>query len=242
MSLSSSFECGDVIAAVSHEVRQPLASIRGLTEMLLGHWSDFSDKDKTDMLYEVQHNAERVGRLIDELLEASRSEAGPLMLRQKETYVAALVARVAAGLRLSYPDLQVDVRFPPELPNVWVDPFKLEQVLANLLENAYKHGSPAHVVVAGVVKSTTSGGFVEISVSDKGNGIPPEELPHVTDKYFRGASSHQGGLGLGLWISKGIVEAHGGELVASSVPGQGATVRFTIPLHDDATAGKLAGK
>jgi signal transduction histidine kinase len=265
-------ELSDFIAAVSHEVRQPVASIRGLTEMLLGHWADFSEKEKIDMLREVHHNGDRVGRLVDELLEASRSGTSQLVLRRQETDVSALVAQVTSDLRISHPDLEVSVELSPELPKVLVDPFKLEQVLANILENACEHGSAADVQVAGALKPMPGGDVVEISVSDKGKGIARRDLSHVSEMSFRGATGDpagpgpegpgpegpgpegpgpeglgrrgpgQKGLGLGLWISKGIVEAHGGELVASSVPGEGTTMSFTIPLHDGAGAGKLAGK
>jgi signal transduction histidine kinase len=232
----------ELLATVSHELRQPLASIRGLTEMLLGHWADFSDNDKTDMLREVHHNAARVGCLVDELLEASRSVARPPVLQRRETDMAALVARVARSLKISHPELEVSVEQSPRLPKALVDPFKVEQVLANLLENAGQHGSAAGVQVAATLRSARGDDVVEISVSDKGNGIAPGDLPHITEKFFRAAKGRGDGLGLGLWISRQIVEAHGGELMASSVPGEGTTLRFTIPLHPRPAAGKLAGK
>ncbi len=242
MSASHRPQCDEFIATLSHELRQPVASIRALTEMLLGHWADFSDNDKTDMLSEVSHNAERLGRLIDGLIEASRSKPSRPGPRRRETDVGALVAGVARNLKISHPELEVSVELPPGLPNVLVDPFKLEQVLGNLLENACRHGSPAGVQVAAALKPGRRGDVVEISVSDKGTGIAPGDLPHVTEKFFRAAKGRDDGLGLGLWISKQIIEAHGGELVAESVPGEGTTVRFTIPLHHRPAAGKLAGK
>jgi signal transduction histidine kinase len=232
----------DDIAAVSHEVRQPLASVRGLTEMLLGRWAEFSDEDKTDMLTEVRHNAERVGRLIDELLEASRSGTSEPVLRRRETDIAALVARVGRDVRITHPELDLSLECDTGLPPVMVDAFKVEQVLANVLQNACQHGSPAGVRVAVVLQPVLRGDVVRVSVSDNGKGINRGDLRHVTEKFFRGPEGRQSGLGLGLWISKGIVEAHGGELVVSSVPGAGTTLCFTIPLQDGAAAGKLAGK
>ncbi|MGH9106909.1 MAG: sensor histidine kinase [Acidimicrobiales bacterium] len=233
---------GELIATVSHELRQPLASIRGFTEMLLGHWDDFTDGDKVDILGAVHHDALRLSRLVDELLDVSRLESGRMPLFRRETDIAPLVHRVLADLKLVYPELQATVEIPARFPPLAADPFKLEQVLANILENACKYGSPGTVRISLAERSGPGRGTAEIAVSDQGAGIDPEELPHITEKFFhRGAESEVGGLGLGLWISRGIVEAHGGALVATSGRGQGTTVRFTIPLHQGRSAGKLAG-
>lgn len=232
---------GELIAAVSHELRQPLASIRGLTEMMLGHWADFSDEDKAQMLKEVLHDAERVGRLIDELLDVSRLESGKLALHRRAVDMGELVARVVNKLKVSYPTLEAKVDLDTQFPTVVADPFKLEQVLANILENACKYGSPVGIHITGSYNWAPGASEVEISVTDNGLGIAAKDLPHVTEKFYRGAEGTPGGLGLGLWISKGIVEAHGGELVATSAAGKGTTVSFTIPLHEDARTGKLAG-
>ena len=209
--------------------------------MLLGHWADFSDQDKLEMLLEIVHDAERVGRLIDELLDVSRLDSGRLRLHVRETSLSELAERVAAKVKLSYPALDAVVDLPEQLPTVAVDPFKIEQVLANLLENACKYGSGAGVRVTGAYAAGPGGGEVCVSVSDGGPGISAEDLPHVTEKFFRGVDSKPSGLGLGLWISKGIVEAHGGKLTLASPSGEGTTVRFTIPLRDQARAGKLQG-
>jgi len=241
MSSDGSTSLGELIAAVSHELRQPLASIRGLTEMMLGHWADFSDDDKVRMLQGVLHDAERVGRMIDELLDVSRLESGQLALHTRATDVGAVAARVVNNLKLSYPDLEATVDIGPQLPTIMVDAFKLEQVFANIVENACKYGSPAGIHIAASHNPAPGAPEVEISVSDRGEGIAAEDLPHVTEKFFRGGEGKSTGLGLGLWISKEIVEAHGGELVATSVVGTGTTVRFTIPLHEAARTGKLAG-
>lgn len=236
---------GDLVAAVSHELRQPLASIRGFTEMLLAHWADFADSDKVEMLGQVLHDAKRVGRLVDELLDVTRLESGQLVLHRSEVDIAELVAHVAADLKPAYPALELAVDLPASFPRLAVDPFKFEQVLANVLENACKYGDPGTVRVTGTVEP--SGGVV-LAVSDAGRGIRAEDLPHVTEKFYRAAGSaaardtgQPGGLGLGLWISKAIVEAHGGGLVAASAAGQGTTVRIAIPQQAGAGTGKLAG-
>ncbi len=119
------------------------------------------------------------------------------------------------------------VEIPADLPLVEVDAAQLEHVVANLVENAAKYASPKGMTVAGEVQN----GQVTISVADRGEGIPPSDLPRVFTKFFRRAETRPTGSGLGLWISRGLVEAHGGELVVESVMGQGSTFRFTLPTQ-----------
>jgi signal transduction histidine kinase len=238
---------GELIATISHELRQPLASIRGFTEMLLSHWPDFPDDDKIEMLKEILHDAIRLGRLVDELLDVSRLGRGALPLRRLPTEVAEVVARAVANLKLSYPGLDVIVEMPGPAPVVMADPFKLEQVVTNIVDNSLRHGGARTVRVNASYQRAPGGERrVEVAITDDGTGIRPDELPHVTEKFFRSAGSETGGLGLGLWISKGIVEAHGGELVATSGPGRGTTVRFTVAVDGDdlapaGTAGTRTG-
>jgi signal transduction histidine kinase len=231
---------GELIATASHELRQPLASVRGFTEMLLGHWDEFSDAEKQEMLKAVLHDAVRLARLVDELLDVGRLESGRLQLNPRETALADLVRSVVNDLKASHPTLDAALDVPEGFPPLLVDPFKLEQVLANVVENCCKHGAPATVRIS-VARVAGVEDMAEVSVSDRGPGIPPEELPHVTEKFFRRNDRRANGLGLGLWISKGIIEAHGGSLVASSPPGEGATVRFTVPLSHPAS-GRGGGK
>jgi hypothetical protein len=230
----------DLVGSVSHELRQPLASVRGFTEMLLGHWADFPDSEKLEMLQQVLHEAKRLGHLVDELLDVSRLESGHMPLHCKETDLVKLASVVVADLAPSYPELVASIEFPGAFPTVTVDPFKLEQVVTNVVENACKYGSPGTVRIIGSFRPARSGPEVVLEISDHGRGIAAEDLPHIAEKFYRGEASEVAGLGLGLWISKGIVEAHGGELAITSAPGEGTTVQVTIPLRDPAGPGKLA--
>jgi len=228
------------VAAVSHELRQPLASIRGFTEMLLNHWADFSEAEKLEMLGEVLHEAKRVGSLVDELIGTSRGPgSSPLELRP--TLVGLVVAQAVRNLEAVFPSLQVGIEVPDDLPEVMADAFKLEQVVTNVVENAYKYGLSQDVRVTLARRPGRRGEEVAVTVADSGPGIEPQDLPHVTEKFYRSARNPLGGLGLGLWISRQIVEAHGGDLTAVSGPGQGTAITFTIPLRPPAKAGKLAG-
>jgi signal transduction histidine kinase len=133
-----------------------------------------------------------------------------------------VVDKVAMGID----DLDCSVRFAEGFPRVYADPDKVEQVLTNLVENAAKYGSPLDMEVVGEVQD----GVASVAVRDTGEGIPAEDLPRVFTKFFRRDHGRPNGTGLGLWISRGLVEAHGGQLTASSDLGTGSTFRFTLPI------------
>ncbi|HZN14991.1 MAG TPA: ATP-binding protein [Acidimicrobiales bacterium] len=216
----------EIVSTVSHELRSPLTSVKGYTSLLLNRWDRLTDDQKRMMLEQVNHDADRVTRLITELLDISRLETGRLVLRRQMVDVASVATSVVEKLVMEYPDLDVALKFPDTLPRPYADPDKVEQVLSNLVENACKYGSPTGLLVTGELADRQ----VAVSVSDKGDGIATEDLPRVFDKFFRRAEGKPTGSGLGLWISRGLVEAHGGRLSATSIPGQGTTFRFTLPL------------
>ena len=215
----------EVISTVSHELRSPLTSVKGYTSLLLNRWDRLADDQKRMMLEQVHHDADRVTRLVTELLDISRLESGRLVLRRQLVDIPNLVNAVTEKVRMTEPELDVDVRFPPEFPRAYADPDKVEQVLTNLVENAAKYASPKGMAVAGEAHN----GLVAISVVDRGEGIPSSDLPRVFTKFFRRAETRPTGSGLGLWISRGLVEAHGGRLVVESVMGRGSTFKFTLP-------------
>lgn len=220
----------EVVSTVSHELRSPLTSVKGYTSLMLNRWDRLSDDQKRMMLEQVNHDADRVVRLITELLDISRLETGGLVLRRQLIDLAQLAATVIAKVRLEYPQLDADLRFEDGMPKAWADPDKVEQVLTNLVENACKYASPEGLLVQG--GAAASGESVNVVVTDQGEGIPSQDLPKVFTKFFRRSEGKPTGSGLGLWISRGLVEAHGGELTAESPAGQGASFRFTLPLID----------
>ncbi len=218
----------EVVSTVSHELRSPLTSVKGYTSLLLNRWERLKDEQKKMMLEQVHHDADRVTRLITELLDISRLETGRLVLRRQLVDLADLAQRVVEKLALTYTDLDCTVTFPDGFPHVYADPDKLEQVLTNLVENAAKYGSTEGMTVVGEVRD----GEIAVSVTDKGEGIPAHDLPKVFKKFFRRDMGKPTGTGLGLWISRGLVEAHGGRLTASSEMGEGSVFSFTLPLVD----------
>jgi PAS domain S-box-containing protein len=218
----------EIVSAVSHELRAPLTSVKGYTGLLINRWDRLGDDEKRLMLEQVNHDADRVARLIRELLDISRLESDRLVLRRQLVDLPALAANVVAKVGLQYDTLEAQTVFPADFPTVYADPDKLEQVLTNLVENACKYGSPRGLRIEGGADART----VSIAVTDRGEGIPPADLRRVFGKFFCRDAGRPTGSGLGLWISRGLVESHGGVLVAESNEGTGATFRFTLPLID----------
>ena len=218
----------EVVSTVSHELRSPLTSVKGYTSLLLNRWDRLKDEQKRMMLEQVHHDADRVTRLITELLDISRLETGRLVLRRQLVDLPELTAQVVDKLSLTYTDLECVVSFAEGFPRVYADPDKLEQVLTNLVENAAKYASPAGMRVDGEILEAS----VAVAVSDTGEGIPAADLPKVFKKFFRRDMGKPTGTGLGLWISRGLVEAHGGRLAATSELGNGSVFRFTLPIVD----------
>jgi PAS domain S-box-containing protein len=217
----------EIVSTVSHELRSPLTSVKGYTGLLLSRWDRLKDEQKLEMLEQVHHDADRVKRLIDELLDISRLETGRLHLRRQMVDLGVLASSVLEKVGMEYMDLEATMTFAADVPEVYADPDKLTQVLTNLVENACKYGSAVGMAVSASVVANE----VALSVADCGEGIPEADLPRVFNKFFRRDMGRPTGSGLGLWISRGLVEAHGGHLTASSVLGTGTTFSFTLPLY-----------
>ncbi|GAA3993367.1 ATP-binding protein [Streptomyces sp. NBC_01352] len=224
----------ELIATVAHELRSPLTSVKGFTATLLAKWERFTDDQKRLMLETVDADADRVTRLIAELLDISRIDSGRLELRRQPVDIGAAVGRhiqayVAAGLAAD----RFLLRLEQPLPDLWADPDKIDQVLSNLLENAVRHGEGTVTIDITATASPREGeghenAATSVTVSDEGSGIPEESMNRVFTRFWRG--SKRGGTGLGLYIVKGIVEAHGGTITVGRAPGGGAEFRFTLPV------------
>lgn len=216
----------EIVSTVSHELRSPLTSVKGYTSLLLNRWDRLRDDQKRMMLEQVNHDADRVTRLITELLDISRLESGRLVLRRQMVDLTDLSRTVVEKVKMEYPDLDCVVDFPDSFPTVYADADKVVQVLTNLVENACKYASPVGLRLEGSISDT----LASVAVSDQGEGFPERDLARVFTKFFRRAETKPNGTGLGLWISRGLVEAHGGRLDVRSTPGKGSTFSFTLPL------------
>jgi PAS domain S-box-containing protein len=217
---------GELVSTLAHELRSPLTSVKGFTSTLLHRWERFTDDQKREMLKTVNMDADRVTRLIKELLDVSRIDAGRLELRRKEFDLAAMAEGIVGRFALTHDRHQFQLTFPDGFPPVYADPDKIEQVLTNLVENAVKYSDGGAVTVTGQVTETE----VEVAVRDQGVGIPADQLPLIFTKFYRRAGhGSPSGTGLGLFIARGLVEAHSGRIWADSSPEHGTTLRFRLP-------------
>ena len=216
----------DLISTVAHELRSPLTSVKGFTATLLAKWDRFNDDQKKVMLETVNADADRVTRLLADLLDVSRIDAGRLELHRQVVDIEHSIRKAFAGrIASGEPESRFVLKATGELPEMWVDPDKIDQVVGNLVENALKYGAGT-VTVA--LHGTPAG--AEVTVSDEGEGIPQEMLARVFTKFWRrGDGGRRQGTGLGLFIVKGLVEAHGGEITAGRAASGGAQFRFTLP-------------
>jgi PAS domain S-box-containing protein len=225
-------EKSEVISAVSHELRSPLTSVKGFTSTLLHRWDRFDDETKKHLLVTIESDADRVTRLIGELLDVSRIEAGRLQLRRYPIDVADIARKVTGRLAPTSQAHALAAGFPEGFPAAYADPDKIEQVLTNLVENAIKHTDGGTVTVSGAVH----GSRLQVDVADEGEGIPRDHRLAVFGKFFRrgGRAGAPSGTGLGLYISKGLIEAHGGKIWVDGGPGGGSVFSFTLPLATEA--------
>ena len=216
-----------MIADVAHELRTPLTVIRGQLEALRdGVFSPTPDK-----LEELDEEALLLDRLVEDLHELALAEAGELRLERGPTDLGRLITRLAARVqgRLAEQGVELGLALPEGLPKLDLDSDRIEQVLHNLLSNAGRYTPRGGKITVAVEDRPAE---VLISVSDTGRGIPPEELPRIFERFYRGEQSRSrrsGGAGLGLAIAKQLVEAHGGRIWAASEVDRGTTVCFTLP-------------
>lgn len=219
----------EFVANVSHELRTPLSLIKGYVETLLDGARNNPDVAE-HFLRIVARNAERLDLLIQDLLTISALESGQVQLQLQSVSLRTVADRVFADLKSRANSRNVVLK--SELPDLtaYADENRLEQVLANLVDNAIKYGrSQGNVIVGG---KSLDGGKIEVFVKDDGPGIPAESLDRIFERFYRvdkARSREQGGTGLGLSIVKHIVQNHGGEVWAKSEPGKGATFFFTLP-------------
>jgi PAS domain S-box-containing protein len=215
-----------LISTVAHELRSPLTSVKGFTSTLLRRWDRFTDDQKRLMLETVEADADRVTRLITELLDISRMDAGRLDVRRQVVDLEALVrGQVARAVATGEEEDRFRVVVPVSpLPELWADPDRLEQVLSNLVGNAVRHGA-GRVTVS--VLAGEGGDGVVLVVEDEGEGIAEEHISMVFTKFWRG--ERRGGTGLGLYVVRGLVEAHGGRISVGRSEAGGARFRVSLP-------------
>jgi two-component system sensor histidine kinase KdpD len=218
-----------LLSSVSHDLRTPLATIMGSASSLLEDGTHFQRGTWQDLLQSIVDEAERLNRLVSNLLNMTRLEAGALAVKKEwhplEEVVGTALARMEKRLR----DRPVNIRLPANLPLVHIDGVLIEQVFINLLDNGVKH-TP---VRSGIdISASVSDGTMLVEVADRGPGFTPGEEERVFDKFYRGQTTGSRGVGLGLTICRAIIEAHGGKIWAENRVGGGAVFRFTLPARE----------
>jgi signal transduction histidine kinase len=218
-----------LLSTVSHELRTPLTAIRGQTSTLLDYADEIGPAELREALRIVDEQAARLDELISHILDMSRIESGTLHVEPIATDVGPILEETVAQLGSQASHHQLEVQAPAHLPLVQADPRRVRQILGNLLDNAIKF-SPAGTTIT--VNAAHDAKTLRVSVSDQGPGIAPEHLPHLFDRFYRieGNGRRAGGVGLGLAICKGLVEAMGGQVSVSSRVGQGSTFGFSLRL------------
>ncbi|HEY3821448.1 MAG TPA: sensor histidine kinase KdpD [Polyangiaceae bacterium] len=226
-----------LLSSVSHDLRTPLAVVTGATSSLLDEHGPRDEHVRRELLQTVHEEALRLNRLVRNLLDMTRLEAGALKVHEEmqpiEEVVGSALDRMDDRLR----GRAVDTRIPADLPLVPFDSALIEQVLINLLENATKY-TPAGTPIE--VAARTLERFVEVEVNDRGPGVGPRDTERVFDKFYRAREGEGGGVGLGLTICRGIVSAHGGRIWVEERAGGGASFRFRLPLEPKASGPALA--
>ncbi len=217
----------DLVANVSHELKTPISALQARLENLL----DGVEEPDPVLIGVMLQQAERLSRLVDQLLDLSRLESGDLPLEIESVQLASLVERVVNEVEVARSDRQIHARnlVPNDLPPLEADRERLHQVLFNLVDNAFRFTPPGGEVT---VRAIRENGSCEVSVEDTGPGIPPEHLPLVFERFYRvdpSRSREDGGTGIGLAIARSVVEAHGGRIWAESRIGEGSRFLFVLP-------------
>ena len=218
----------EFISTASHELRTPLTSVQMGVHLLLERVAGELNEKQVEVLSSCREDCERLDKLMRDLLDLSRIEAGERKRVLATVRTKELICAASQELRpqVEAKGLAFKVDAPLELPNVLVDRSQVERVLANLVVNAIRHTKQGEIRISALPR----GNFVAVSVSDTGAGIPHEYLPHVFEKFVQVPGVATGGAGLGLAISRLIVEGHGGQISAQSEPEKGSTFTFTLPI------------
>jgi two-component system sensor histidine kinase KdpD len=226
-----------LLSSVSHDLRTPLATITGAATTLLDQEGRLEPSTQRDLLESIREEADRLNRLVQNLLEMTRLQSGELRLRREWHSIEEVIGAALRRLDKRLTGRRVTTRVPPELPLVAIDGVLIEQVLVNLLDNALKYtpaGSPIEIIATATDQAMT------VEVSDRGPGIPAGEEEKIFEKFYRSHPDDARGAGLGLAICQAVVRAHGGRIWAQNLPGGGVAFLFTLPFTEEPPAMKLA--
>jgi two-component system sensor histidine kinase KdpD len=222
-----------MLNAVSHDLRTPLSSIIASAGSLRQRDVQWTEADRVEFATVIENEAERLNRLVGNLLDLSRIEAGSLKPEKGWYDLRALIREVAGRLRPLSASHKLTIDLPADLPPLNFDYVEIDQVVSNLIENAIKYTPPDTEIR---VSARVAAGVAQVEVADRGPGIPREAIPHLFDAFYRapGRDARVRGSGVGLAVAKGLVEAHGGKIEAENRPDGGARFVFTLPVEEEA--------
>lgn len=216
-----------LISTIAHELRSPLTGVKGFSSTLLRRWDQFTEEQRLTMLEAIDADADRLTRLITDLLDVSRIDTGKLRIHEVPLETRTILARhVARAVAAGHDQATFTITVADGAEEVYADSDRLDQVLSNLVENAIRHGQST-VDLTAAPRTVDGEKGVTISITDDGPGIPTEQRRAVFSRFWHGPSGT--GTGLGLYIVKGIVEAHGGFAEIDDASGGGAVVRIFLP-------------
>jgi PAS domain S-box-containing protein len=216
------------ISVISHELKTPVALIKGYVSTLRREDAAWERSIVEDSLAVIEEEADRLTELIENLLDASRLQAGALKINLCDVNMNVLAERVSERFRTQTDLHKIVVDFPPDFPVVLADEDRLEQVFYNLISNAIKYSSEGgEIRITGQARPDQ----IIVCVSDQGPGIAPEDVPHVFDRFYRSPNAKRTtkGAGLGLFLARAVIEAHGGRIWVDPRPGDGARICFSLP-------------
>lgn len=217
----------DFIRALSHDLRNPLTVISGQAQWLERHFAQQDLPRGMRAAQAIRLSSRQIAAMVDDLLESVRLESGQMALQRRQVDLAGLVADIAGRIGTRDDRVRLRVECPREVPPVWADPAHVERAVVNLVTNALKYSPPEKPVQ---VRVEPGDGEAVVSVIDRGIGIPPEDLPYLFERFYRARSGRQAeGLGLGLYITRLIVTAHGGRVWVESLLDEGSAFHFTLP-------------
>jgi two-component system, OmpR family, sensor histidine kinase KdpD len=216
-----------ILSSVSHDLRTPLATITGAASSLLEGRETMEAASRQELARSIYDEAHRLDRLVRNLLDMTRLEAGAVHLQKEWHPIEEIVGAALTRLEGRLAGHPMKTNFPQDLPLVLLDGVLMEQVLINLLENALKYAPPETAIE---LAASVSDHTLIVEIADRGPGVPPADERRIFEKFYRAGPAREGGVGLGLTICRGIIEAHGGRIWVEKRPGGGAVFRFTLPL------------
>jgi signal transduction histidine kinase len=217
---------------VSHDLRAPLAIIKGYAQLLIGMVADTVENAGIRQgLATIDRGVNRMDVMIQDLVDVTRWEGGQLELRREPVALSSYLNDLLQRISLTMDTTRIRVEVPPELPRVSADYARLERVVVNLLSNALKYSEAGTPVT---LRAWQEKAMVVVAVADQGQGIDPADQPHLFERFYRARRTERRpeGIGLGLYITRVLVEAHGGYVWVESEPGRGSTFYFTLPIAE----------